>query len=559
MGRIFKEFNDEKWAQVREHEFYAPWRKAVLEKAEVYLSTEPPRVKFSIMHEYETTGNRTHFERIYNDYGARLHNYYNAYLLTLDEKYLEPLADIIWNICNFESWSIPAHVREYLTVEQRRQNLDLTSTLLGFQLSEILYFIGDKLPELVVRRAKAEIRYRIIDSYRDSDAKRYWWINSTNNWSAVCICGVLGTYLYSCEKHEIDAQLPRMIHSANCYLDGFAEDGCCLEGYGYWNYGFSYFCIFADMLCEYTDGKINMFEIPKVQRIARFQESIPLNERECVSFSDCGHIFQPMTWLSHYLKGVYPDLRIPKLTCHANPTSDLRSVLWMDPAKAVSSLNATEPVTFTFDDAQWFIYRSENYSFACKAGSNNEPHNHNDIGSFLISKDGFTFTDPGGGEYTRQYFSGERYTIMLCSSRGHSVPIINGEYQVTGNRKSKVLVNEKDRYAFTMQNGYNIESLESLTRDFKMSESSITMTDSYAFTEKPESVTERFVSFLPFELEEGIVKCGASTLEYDATLFDATMGSEDVSLSGGKPGTVYFVDLAVKSPEKNMTFTFTFA
>jgi hypothetical protein len=45
----------------------------------------------------------------------------------------------------------------------------------------------------------------------------------------------------------------------------------------------------------------------------------------------------------------------------------------------------------------------------------------------MISKGGYiTFTDPGGGDYTRQYFSEERYTILEPSARGHSLPIING-------------------------------------------------------------------------------------------------------------------------------------
>ena len=106
------------------------------------------------------------------------------------------------------------------------------------------------------------------------------------------------------------------------------------------------------------------------------------------------------------------------------------------------------PKNKIFHDAQWFIYRSEPYNFVCKAGYKNEPHNHNDVGSFMVSKGGkVTFTDPGTGEYTRQYFNAERFTILEPSSRSHSVPIINGCYQSFGvNEKADIFVEKENEY-----------------------------------------------------------------------------------------------------------------
>ena len=558
MGKIFKEFNPEKWEQVRTHPYFAPMREKTLAVADRFMKEDPKVIKFSLIHRYVLDGNREVFETVYESYFHRLNAYFNAYMLTLDEKYIEPLADIIWNICDFESWSIPAHVNEELTVAERRQNLDLCSTIAGFRISELLYFIGDKLPKLVVKRAKAEIQYRVIDSYRDATDERYWWLKSKNNWSSVCIAAVLATYLYAATEEEIKAQLPRMIESAECYLAGFADDGCCQEGYGYWNYGFSFFCVFASLLCEYTDGEIDYFKNPKVAKIARFQESIPLNETQCVGFSDGGLDFKPCPWLSHFLKGIYPDLRIPAIPPHAYAGVPLRYILWQNPDLTTSSLDATEPVSFTFDDAQWFIYRCKDYALGCKAGHNNEQHNHNDVGSFLVSKCGrVTFCDPGVGQYTRQYFTDpDRYELMLCSSRGHSVPIINGKYQIYKGEKSELLVKDTRRYAFTMEKAYAIPALERLTRDFECEDGFIRMTDTYTFVEQPESVTERFISLLPIALGDGKVVSGDSELCYDTSLFEASLGSEEVERKQGKTGTVYYADLKVKKLEKNMKFEF---
>lgn len=555
----FKEFNDEKWEQVRTHPYYAKLRENNHALAEKYVNTTPRERRFSDLHLYVTTGNREIYQSVHSEYESRMVTFFLEYMITQDEKYLVHLADAIWSVCDMESWSIPAHVREDLPISERRRNLDLCSTVIGFRMSEILYFIGDKLPELVVRRARAEIRYRIIDSYKDATTKRYWWLKVENNWSAVCIASVLCTYMYAAEKWELDTQLPRMIDSAEAYLSGFADDACCAEGYGYWNYGFSFFCVFASMLNEYTDGKINYFENEKVKKIARFQEKITLNEHQCVSFSDGGLEFRPYAWLSHFLKGVYPDLRLPKIPANSNGGIPMRYVLWQNPDITESSLNASEPVSMSFDDTQWFIYRCENYAFACKGGHNDEPHNHNDIGSFIVSKGGnATFVDPCGGEYTQQYFSPRRYEYLVTSSRGHSVPIINGQLQVTGNKKATVTAHTDTRYAFDMECGYNIDSLKRINRDFVMGDGEVILTDTCEFDTAPESFVERFVSLCPITVEQDGIHCGESVLVYDQSSFTVNLSSEEVSRSGGRRETVYILDLTHTAPAANMTLKFVF-
>ncbi|MBQ9115718.1 MAG: hypothetical protein IJY04_01720, partial [Clostridia bacterium] len=163
MGKLFREFTEEKLDEIRTHPYYKPALDGIRARAEKFLASEPPRIKFSQIHLYVTTGNRTVFQNVYSNYQQRMEDYFFLYLLDQDEKYLESLADIIWNICDFESWSIPAHVGEHLSPERRRRNLDLCSTILAARVAEVIYYIGDKLPELVTQRAKYEVRYRLID------------------------------------------------------------------------------------------------------------------------------------------------------------------------------------------------------------------------------------------------------------------------------------------------------------------------------------------------------------------------------------------------------------
>lgn len=550
MAQLFKEFNEAKWEQVRTHPYYAPAVAAIRAKTEEMLRTDPPRILFSQIHLYVTTGDRKIFERVYSAYQDRLVNYFFMYCLDGEQKYIDALADILWNICDFESWSIPAHVSEALTPELRRANLDLTSTILGFRIAEILHFIGDKLPALVYKRAMYEVRSRVIDSYKIHD---YPWMRNPNNWSAVCIAAVLAAYLYIGTKEEIDEQLPRMIETMRCYISGFDEEGCCLEGYGYWNYGFSHFCLFSSLLREYTDGKIDLFDDPKIHAVARFQQNITINSHQCISFSDCGQEFTPYDWLSHFLKHEYPDLSLPGF---AHATADigvLRYILWADPDLADAKL---APESMMYEKNQWYAYRSPAYNLACKAGYNEEPHNHNDVGSFIFSKDdSVSFTDPGTGEYTRQYFSAERYSILEPSSRSHSVPIINGQLQTTGKEKSTVFCAEEGHYAFSMENAYDIPTLTSLRRAFICEPDGVRLTDTYDFTETPESIVERFASLEKPEITPEGVRCGSAILTFDSTALDVQITSENRIRGGKEADPVYFTDLRVRTPEKHIEIT----
>ena len=559
MAHIFREYNPEKVEQVRNHPYYAKLRNDTIEQAERFLVNEPSVIKFSKIHLYVTTGNREQFEKVYTDYEVRMTTYALAYIITEEEKYIEALADIIWNICDFESWSIPAHVSETLSTVRRRQNLDLTSCIMGYRMSEILYLLGDKMPELVVRRARDEIRYRIVDSFETYTDKEFSWYNKIDNWSAVCIAGVLCTYLYTCTDEQINTQIPKMREIAENYLKGFADDGCCTEGYGYWIYGFSFFCLFAKMLCDYTDGEINYFADEKVHKIAMFQQNILLNERECISFSDGNLEFEPRVWLSHFLKGMYPDMQLPALPEQFVETignTRLRFVFSSNPDIKGGEI---KPISHIFHDAEWFLCHTNSYALGAKAGHNKEFHNHNDVGSFIISKNGkVTFCDPGAGEYTADYFSSNRYNIFLPSARAHSVPIINGQYQIVGERKGGVITAEERRFKFHMDNGYFIDTLASLVRDFECLDEYVRLTDEYEFTEQPTSISERFVSLLPIALGDGELHCGDSVMTFDKNAFDVTISEEIVPRKHGKKDTVYYADLTAKVLDKKIKFVFEF-
>ena len=100
-------------------------------------------------------------------------------------------------------------------------------------------------------------------------------------------------------------------------------------------------------------------------------------------------------------------------------------------SKKYEKLSPQEQVIF-LSEAEWAIKRRGNNTLVIKGGYNDEPHNHNDVGSFMIvaKNDGIPIADLGVGIYRKETFDPElRYTLLNNASFGHSVPIINGKYQ----------------------------------------------------------------------------------------------------------------------------------
>jgi hypothetical protein len=76
---------------------------------------------------------------------------------------------------------------------------------------------------------------------------------------------------------------------------------------------------------------------------------------------------------------------------------------------------------------------SQGLYLAAKGGHNAESHNHNDIGHFIVYKDGLpVIVDAGVETYTRKTFSAQRYEIWTMQSAYHSLPTIDGVMQLPG-------------------------------------------------------------------------------------------------------------------------------
>ena len=121
--------------------------------------------------------------------------------------------------------------------------------------------------------------------------------------------------------------------------------------------------------------------------------------------------------------------------------------------------------------------REKNYSFAAKAGVNFGNHHHNDIGSFIIEKkDEQILCDLGCPEYTAENFGENRYKIINNSSLGHSVPIVFGEAQESGEEYFGT-ISYDEKLKIDLKNAYK-KAPNELIREFEFKQNAVVLTDS---------------------------------------------------------------------------------
>ena len=533
----------------------------IIKRADAALEIKYEVLPMSLYDEqYMPGGNRRHFEYPWFDRRNNCQYIAIALWLTRDEKYVWPLIDHMMMIMDEFTWCSPAHLHMGSgpqNLDDMITHLDLFHCMTGRALTDVMLLVGEYMPSYVKARLEYEIRRRMIKPMMED--KEFYFMTAKLNWAVVCSAGICTSLLYYGTKEEIDYIIPRLCQYADNYLDGIQDDGCCLEGTLYWSYGFSHFVCLAKLLLEYSKGEIDYFKLDKVREIALYFAKVRMGRETQVCFSDSRCKLAFNIGLICFLKEMYPDdFQCPPMKngaeyCPNNYT--MTDILWLNPNYEEDEMQYR---TTFFKDSQWYVKQGKNYSFAAKGGYNREPHNHNDIGSFMFVVDEeIPLDDFGQGLYGR-YTTEELYSQVCWSSRGHSVPIINGTYQeFTGyecdprRRSAKNMTADENSVSMDIENAYGDGLINKIHREFKLGENSVTLTDIYEYSEKTESVVERFVSHIKPEVCDGFVDMGRAKIIYDKDRFDVAITME-LYRNHFDTGDLeaYFVDFSPKNPKE---------
>lgn len=471
----------------------------------------------SLFREYARTGQRPGYEKAYGDFQKRTRDAAMTLWLDHPAANLDLLQDLLWYWCEATSWILPAH--EYKPGELDR-TLELVSTGAGVLLSEILYLVGHRLEPEVSERLGREIDARILDPTHDFRMP-HWWATCDMNWNHVCNANLIQTALYRIPQPDQLAKfiLP-LLQRLDYALEGFAADGGCREGPGYWEYGFGHYAQAAAAMHRRTGGTIDLMADPRVAAICRYPLATYLAPplRACFADGGDGYLGAQTALLINRFHAA------PELLALTRPRRDGRvdARTWRELALYDGRPRPRKPtlpdaVLPALGQARMTVGNgARRVTVAALAGRNDVPHNHNDIGSFILFKHGRpALVDPGAPIYTKDTFGPKRYEILHCRSLGHSVPSVNGREQRAGSQYVGTLATQnlategratrgEKTLRIDLSKAYPDATLRTLIRTLTLRrDGSLRLLEEYAFSRKPVSVEEGFVTFDPVTIEKG--------------------------------------------------------
>lgn len=273
-----------------------------------------------------------------------------------------------------------------------------------------------------------------------------------NNWTPWCNSNCLAAFLLlENDPQRREAAVAKTMRSLDNYIDQLHLDGGCDEGPKYWTYagGTLFDCL--ELLYGASGGKIDVYNEPLIQQIGRYLYKVFIDDCFYVNFADSSPKVEIPAELVYRYGIRIGDSKLSGLGAMAlqkrrecSTVLDFANMFRMLPAlfnySEVEDHVGDNPLVQDgwLDGIQVMMAREQDGSskglyFAAKGGHNDESHNHNDIGQFIVYCDGAPMViDPGVMTYTAKSFFGERYTIWTTQSAYHNVPIVNGVQQLNG-------------------------------------------------------------------------------------------------------------------------------
>ena len=428
--------------------------------------------------EYVRNGNRSNCEGDIFSRRSMVITFALAELYERKGRFTDRIIDGLWLIMEESTWIIPAHIRtqkglplQFATEDgDAIENIDLFSATTGGCMAFLWYWLGDVLDEqvpIIRQRLLAMLHQRILRPFYNFE--KDWWQGADgkrglNNWTPWIISNVL-TVIALCE--DDDALREAGVQKALTILDRFTapypSDGGCDEGPSYWNVaGASYFDC-AEILYDLTGGKINIFDAPLLRNMCKYIMNVSITKHTYVNFADAPSRLSPN---ARMIARMGRRLENPRLVNFANSLdvdAEYLSFNTSSPYRAVRDMTEKVPAREEFIPEERIYYpdlqvavtndKVNNFFLAIKGGSNNESHNHNDVGQFILFRDGKPLImDAGVETYCRDTFSAKRYTLWAMRAAYHNIPEINGcEEQVGGQYRAQTLAYDEKSGRMTLE------------------------------------------------------------------------------------------------------------
>ncbi len=508
--------------------------------------------------DFQRNGNRSRYESLYFERRDRIVTFLIAECCEGRGRFTEGLVNGLWALLEETTWVVPAHNEHYpagrkyseLGDVEAKTYIDLFAAETGALVAAVYSVMKkplDELSPLIARRCEIEVEKRILGPYMDNDD--IFWMGfhgeTVNNWNPWINQNVLLTFLLM--EKDPDRRLrsaQKTMRSTQRFLDGYAPDGGCDEGPGYFTVAGACYLDLCEMLYEATGGALDFFKEPLTRNIARYQYAAHISGDRFTNYADA-HC--KISANGRQFLRLADKLQSPELYAFGARQEALKpafsgknrvSVIYRHIKGLFTPLPAEKPacravLSQYYPGIQVCMARQkadtdEGLFFSAKGGHNQESHNHNDVGTFLLYRDGEPVViDAGVGAYTKKTFSAQRYEIWSMQSEYHNVPLCRGMGQRPGLQyaaKDARFEDDGKKLTFSLDiSGAYPPGCKALRRfEFDREKGKLTLEDT------GDGLTEHFL--LPDEprLGEGRIGLNGVDLTYDPAVLAASAQSVEI-------------------------------
>ncbi|HEV2073550.1 MAG TPA: heparinase II/III family protein [Thermomicrobiales bacterium] len=507
----------------------------LIEEGEALLGTSWPELKATLFMEFQRNGNRSRYQA--ESYARRkmLIRLVMAECVENQGRFLDDIVNGIWAICEESFWDVPAHNRYTRYPESALPDTEfpivaLFSAETGSVLAFADYLLGEHLENhvpIVKERVQRELRDRLLDPYMERDDWNWLGFDrppgsrAPNNWNPWIHSNLLTIELMIEQDEEQRAKfVHRALNGLDQFLSGYHEDGGCDEGISYWGRAGASIYECLDVLDTASRGRIAVWDEPLIKEIARYVLRTHIGGDWYVNFADgTAKTIPDPNVVYHYGERIEDE----QLQTHAaasqadltNEHTEFRSFnRTLNPYFRPIPQPETPP-TYPLIKQSWLDGiqvltareaegSSQGLFLAAKGGHNDESHNHNDVGSFIVGLDGQpVLIDAGVEEYTKKTFSDRRYEIWTMQSAYHNLPTVNGVQQAPGAEYHATDVSADiadDRavlhldIASAWPQEAGVQRWERTVQLLRGQDAKVTISDDYMLTSDPQSITLTLMS-----------------------------------------------------------------
>jgi hypothetical protein len=575
-----------------------------IKTAESYLDYNWPTIPATYSLMYVRTGDRDYYQGVSFQKRNVLGTMILAEIAENKGRFIDPIINGIWSICEESWWGVPAHLptgKDYSgLMDVSKPFVDLFAAETGTFLAWADYFLGDRLDAispLIRKRIYNEVNYRLMQPLMN---QHHGWMSRSasgrgpNNWNP-WICSNWLNFVLLLEKNDTrrTEMVAKVLKVLDEFLNPYNQDGGCDEGPSYWGAAAaSLYDNIAFLNLASNDAFRYVYDDERFKDMGRFIYRAQITEEYFLNFADADpKPGMAANMIYRYGKDIRDQDMMDFGAYYRKPISGVGGFHYFRNYFALfmqdEFQNAPQRLPLLKDvwlpDLQVMTARdrqgtTNGFYLAAKGGHNEESHNHNDIGNYVVFYDGLpVLIDVGRGTYTSKTFSGRRYEIWYNCSDYHNVPTVNAVTQNPGStyRASDVRYkrgNNSVAFSLNIAGAYPEEAaINSWNRTVTLNRNKNVTIKDVADLQKAESVTQHIMTCFPAEIirpGEVVIhgtKDGKSvdfSVKYNAKQMEATVEkvkletNEDRGIQTKWGDVIHRINFRVIAPKLKDSYTF---